>query len=276
MVKLSVNLDEIFNYLKPLKNVVVAFSGGVDSALLSELCVKALGFDNSLIVTADSPSLPRDELVQCGKLAASRGWQFRAVTTNEFENDKYLRNDENRCSYCKTSLMDALVPIALERGAIILLGIHAEDSFIDRPGQRTAQKLGAMFPFLDLGLTKLDIRKLAEEFDLDVHDKPSSACLSSRIPTGERVSIRKIRMVEEAEKFIKSFGISEVRVRIHNDIARIELRDTNLLIDELFRNSVVKYLKNIGFKYVTLDLCGFRDSLVSDVSSVVEMSEGKI
>ena len=244
--------------LADLGRVVVAFSGGADSALLSFVANATLGAERVLCVTASSPSLPQDELKHCRELAAEWGLRHLVVETHELQDERYVRNDLDRCYHCKRELMDVLGPSAKAERAPIALGVNVDDLSDIRPGQRAARERGAVFPLVDAGLDKQGVRSISRELGLRTWDKPAAACLASRVPHGTAVTISLLRRVERAEAGLHALGFADVRVRHYGDSARIELGLDELAraLDE--REAVVATVRAAGYRYVTLDLEGLR------------------
>ena len=242
--------------LSRFQTVLVGFSGGIDSTYLAAVAARVLP-GRTLAVTADSPSLPRDELDECEKLAAELGIEHRVVRTMEFSNPDYLKNDGLRCFYCKSELMDALAPMAREHGAVVALGVNASDQGDFRPGQSAAARAGARFPLLEAGMTKEMIREHARMMGLPNWDKPQAACLSSRIPYGTPINLQTLTRVERAERYLRSLGFKDVRVRDYGETARIEVGRDELVVCAEAASDVDAELRRIGYGYVTLDLAGF-------------------
>lgn len=237
---------------------VVALSGGADSALLAWAAHRVLGADRALAATAVSASLPTDELDECRRLAAEWGLSWRGVETTEIDDPRYVANDADRCYWCKTALLDALEPLAAERGATVVLGVNADDLSDHRPGQRAAAERGARFPLLEAGLSKARVRSLSRSLGLRTADKPAAACLASRVPYGTAVTIGVLSEVEAAEGALRALGFEQLRVRHHRDVGRIEVPVDRLaeVVDR--RDEVVAAVVAAGFRYVALDLEGFR------------------
>lgn len=257
----GVALDEI---LTRLGRVVVAFSGGADSAFLAARATRLLGRDNVLCVTAVSASLAASEERDCDALAREWDLNWRAVSTDETSRPAYIANEGDRCFHCKDELMDVLVPIAAERGATIVLGVNVDDLGDHRPGQRAAEAKGAQFPMVEAGLSKADVRELSRAMGLRTWDKPAAACLASRVPYGTPVTVGLLGRIDRAEAALRDVlsgaGITSgnLRVRHAGDTVRIEVDPAVFPTIAAHHEQVVAALEAVGYRYVTLDLAGFR------------------
>jgi uncharacterized protein len=262
---LNERAERLRSSLAGLGRVVVAYSGGVDSAYLTAAAHEVLG-DRALAVTALSPSLARRELDEATALAGSRGWNHLVVETAELGREEYARNAADRCYWCKTELLDVLTPIAREREAGIALGTNADDRTDYRPGSAAARERGAVTPLADAGLTKADVRQLSRAAGLPTAEKVAAPCLASRFAYGVRVTEPGLRRIEAAEESLRALGLKVLRVRDHgNDLARVEVPPDEIARIVEHRDQVIRELSELGFRYVTLDLQGFRSGSLNEV-----------
>ena len=251
-------LDALRRALQDLGRVVVAFSGGADSAFLARVAHDTLGVDRVHVVTAVSPSLAGDERADAAALADEWGLRWSAVETHEMADAAYRVNDGDRCGRCKVALMDVLDPIAADELATVVLGVNVDDLADHRPGQTVAADRGARFPLVEAGLTKADVRHHSRAMGLRTADKPAAACLASRVPYGTEVTVAVLSAVERAEGALRRLGFDDLRVRHLDDTARIEVPTDRLAEVVERRAEVVAAVAAAGYAYVTLDLEGLR------------------
>jgi pyridinium-3,5-biscarboxylic acid mononucleotide sulfurtransferase len=252
-------------------NVIVAFSAGVDSTFLAAFATQILG-GRALSITATSPSFPERELQEAEELATELGLNHRVIVANELANPEYSNNPENRCYHCKTELFGLLRQIANDEGfAHIVDGTNADDLKDHRPGKKAAMEKEIESPLQELGFTKDDIRAASRQLSLKTSDKPAFSCLASRFPYGEKITVRGLKSVEAAESAVKDLGFKSLRVRIHGDIARLELlpEDIARATADGMRDKVIAALKHGGFRYVTIDLQGYRRGSLNEVLAKV-------
>jgi uncharacterized protein len=252
------SLDVLRDGLRALGRVVVAFSGGADSAFLAWMANDTLGSDRALAVTAVSPSLPAAERTESADLAAEWGLRWREVETDELADAAYTRNDADRCYWCKDALLRAAGPLAEAEDATVVLGVNVDDLGDHRPGQRAASERGAAFPLVDAGFTKADVRAWSQRLGLRTWDKPAAACLASRLPYGTPVTLGRLATVERAEAALRALGFRELRVRHYGGTARLEVPLDRLADVVALREAVVVAVQAAGYRYVTLDLEGLR------------------
>ena len=244
--------------LRELARVTVAFSGGADSAFLAWTARQTLGREAAHAVTAVSASLAAAEHRDCAELAAEWGLRWTEVVTDELDRPAYVVNEGDRCFHCKSALMDVLGPLAEAEGATVVLGTNVDDLGDHRPGQRAAAERGAAFPLVDAGYTKADVREASRALGLRTWDKPAAACLASRLPYGTPVTLGSLQQVERAEAGLRALGFAQVRVRHYRDLARVEVDPADLVVAVARREEVVAAVAAAGYRYVTLDLEGFR------------------
>lgn len=258
------HLDEI---LDRLGRVVIAFSGGADSAFLAARAQQRLG-DAAHAVTAISPSLASFEEADCRALAEEWGLHWTPIETDEMARAAYRANGIDRCFHCKSELMDVLNPIAAAESAAVLLGVNLDDLGDHRPGQKAAKQHGALFPMVDAGLTKAEIREASRQMGLRTADKPEAACLASRLPYGTEVSVEVLMRVDRAEAALHRMGFGQLRVRHYGDTARIEFVPSALGEVLERREEIVAVCQAAGYHYVTVDLEGFRSGNLNDALGI--------
>ena len=270
----AADLGRLQAALAELDHVVVAFSGGADSAFLAKVATDALGPDRALCVTAVSPSLAPEELADCRALAAEWGLAHREVATDELADPAYAANDGSRCYHCKASLMAALGPVAdaAPAGAAVVLGVNLDDLGDHRPGQAAAAERGARFPLVEAGFTKADVRAWSRRLGLRTWDKPAAACLASRVPYGTPVTFTTLDTVARAESGLRALGFADLRVRHYGDTARIEVPEAALGDVVGRRDEVSAAVHAAGYRYVTLDLDGLRSGNLNDALAPEERS----
>lgn len=260
--------DRLIAVLRALPGVAVAFSGGVDSAVVAQAAFLALGA-RAVAVTADSPSVPRAEVEAARRLAVQIGVRHVVVNTREFENPDYLRNDGDRCYHCKSELYSVIDRLLPELGVpVVCSGANLDDQGDYRPGLTAATEHHVRHPLQEAGFTKSDVRAVAKAWRLPAWDKPASPCLSSRLAPGVAVTPERTRRVEEAETFLRSQGLRDCRVRYHEgDLARIEvpLDEVARLASDPLREDLDTAFRRIGFKFVALDLTGFRSGSLNEL-----------
>ena len=264
MTDVTASFSDLQDVLRGLDRVVVAFSGGADSAFLARVAHDTLGPERVMAVTAVSESLAPEEQRDCADLAQEWGLRWSTVTTRELEREDYRVNDGMRCFYCKSELMDALVPLAEAEGATVVLGVNVDDLGEHRPGQQAASEAGARFPLVDAGFTKAAVRDHSQRMGLRTWDKPAAACLASRVPYGTPVTIGVLNRIAAAESGLRRLGFRQLRVRHYAEVARVELGTDELAGALARRLEVVAAVKAAGYRYVTLDLEGFRSGNLNE------------
>ena len=265
-------LAQLKALLKKLGSVVVAFSGGVDSTFLLKVAQEVLR-DKVLAVTIDSNSFAKKELLEANVFCEQQGIVQEVCKFNELDVEGFCQNPPNRCYICKKALFENLLEIAKEHKiAFVVEGSNIDDEGDYRPGMQAVKELGICSPLREVGLTKQEIRQLSRNYGLAVWNKPSSACLSSRFAYGEQITREKLKMVEQAEQFLQDLGFTQVRVRVHGSLARIEvlLEEIPQLMLQDNRKRIAEKLKEYGFSYVTMDLYGYRIGSMNESLTVDE------
>jgi uncharacterized protein len=251
------DLARLRHRLRDLGAVTVAFSGGADSAFLAWVAHDTLG-RRAHAVTAVSPSLASDEHDDCAALAREWGLRWTPVETDELARAAYVANGPDRCYHCKAELIEVVAPLAAAEGATIVLGTNVDDLGDHRPGQDAAADRGAVFPLVEAGFTKQAVRDASRALGLRTWDKPAAACLASRLPYGTPVTVEVLGRVGRAEAALRALGFGQLRVRHYGDVARVELDEGALMTAIERRAEIVAAVKSSGYRYVTLDLEGFR------------------
>lgn len=254
-------LEKLQGILKNLQRVLVAFSGGCDSSFLLAAAVQTLGRENVSAATAVSDTYTPSELTASAAFAKKLNVRHFIIKTGELNNKNFTNNPFNRCYYCKHELFSELKPIAGMHAMNIIDGTNAEDRSDFRPGIKAADRLGVHHPLMKANFSKADIRRYSKKMGLPTWNLPANACLASRVPFGEQITKQKLKRIYQAEKFLRSFGCSTIRVRIYNStLARIETAEKEIprLMTKDARQKIVQYFKKLGFKFTTIDLQGYR------------------
>jgi uncharacterized protein len=272
----SSNALKLISIIKNMDGVVVALSGGVDSAVVAKAALLALG-DHAIAITADSPSVPRQDIEAAKKLAATIGLRHQIVLTSEFDNPDYTKNAGDRCYFCKSELYETILKKLSELNVrTICSGANQDDLGDYRPGLQAAKERGIRHPLQEAGLGKKEVRELAQYWNLEVWDKPASPCLSSRIAPGVAVTTDRTARIEKAEIYLKSLGLRDCRVRLHHDeLVRIELlfEDIAKIADPEARKNLSDYFHALGFRFITLDMDGLRSGSLNSLVSLEVMKK---
>jgi uncharacterized protein len=259
--------EKLFSILASMRRLIVAYSGGTDSAYLAWAAHRVLG-SNAVAITADSASIPESHKRDAEAFARECGFGHEYIATLEFENPEYVKNDPNRCFHCKDELFTRLEAVAKSRGVgHIIYGVNVDDLGDYRPGQRAARFHGVEAPLVDAGLTKAEIRELSRLAGLSTWDRPAAACLSSRIPYGTPVTEETVKTVERGEEALRGLGFRQFRVRFHGELVRIEVAKDELqkALTVAMAEAFVEIFKPLGFHYVTIDLEGYRQGSLNSV-----------
>jgi uncharacterized protein len=267
-------LEPLQTLLAEMGQALIAYSGGIDSTLVAKVAYDVLG-DRALAITADSPSLMVDDLIEAEDQAIAIGIRHEIVPTHELDNPHYASNPANRCYFCKSELHDTLKPLALGRGyPYVVDGVNADDLHDYRPGIQAAKERGARSPLAEVGITKLEVREISRHLGLPWWDKPAQPCLSSRFPYGEAITAEKLQRVGRCERYLRQLGWRSLRVRSVGDTARIELPPAEIqaFVQGTDLPALVAAFQSYGFTYVTLDLEGYRSGKLNQVLGAIAQS----
>ncbi len=267
-------LDHLRRIIRDCGSVLVAYSGGVDSALVMAVAYEQLG-DQAMACIGVSPSYPAREMRDAIKLAEEIGVPYRLVNTEEYLDPNYAANPDNRCYFCKSELHNRLKEILLaEEWGVVMDGTNASDLGDVRPGITAARERGVRSPLLEAGITKAEVRAMAQHLGLPVWDKPAMACLSSRVPHGTPITPELLRQIEAAEDVLVELGFRQFRVRHHNELARIELPPEDFPTAIAHHQEIASGVKAAGYRFVTLDLAGFRSGSLNGATTAIPLVEG--
>lgn len=264
---LEQKIDRLKDEIQALKRLAVAFSGGTDSAFLLRMCTDTLGKNNVLAITADFEGLSKKDLEESRRFTKELGLQHKIVKLTVLDILDVANNPPNRCYYCKKKILSVIISAANSRGYDnVVEGSNISDTADFRPGMRAIEEIGIKSPLKSAGLTKEEIREASKKLKLSTWNKPSAACLFSRIPYGEKITLEKIKRVSDAEEILSAEGFGQFRVRSHGDLARIEVlpEEINKFLERNFRDKITHEFRRLGFKYVTIDLDGYRIGSMND------------
>ena len=265
-VSIQNKLENLKEFISNYSSAIIAYSGGIDSSLVAQLTNSVLGRENTLVVIAVSPSLNNKEFKLATNLAKINNWNFKPIFTQEFNNDNYLKNDLSRCFYCKFELYERLEKLfEVENYQAIFNGTNFDDLGDFRPGLDAAKKKNIVSPLVKCKINKNEVRQLAKLIGLPNWDKPAQPCLSSRVPYGIRISMDSLKRIERSENFLSDLGFLNFRVRIHGDLAKIEVSEDDFVkfSNHQLRQNIIKNFKKFGFKFVSLDLMFFSSGNLS-------------